>query len=243
MKLEQQIINYALKHEPQECCGFVVFKGQEKIFLPCENIADDPENYFEISTNDWLLAHQYDGIVAVVHSHPEGEAVLSTADRQMQVQSGLDWWLVCDGQIKQFRNVPHLVGRDFEHGIMDCYTLFRDAYMLAGLDLPDFEREDGWWTSGENLYLDNLTKQGFHRTDDGVKVGDVILMQVGANVPNHAAIYLGKWHQVLHHSPNRLSKRDLYDGYWFKHTHSIWRHKDVEDLNFNGIFNDLAVTT
>ncbi|EKH97818.1 hypothetical protein EC5905_1492, partial [Escherichia coli 5905] len=37
----------------------------------------------------------------------------------------------------------------------DCYTLFRDACHLAGIDMPDFEREDDWWRNGQNLYLDN----------------------------------------------------------------------------------------
>ncbi|EIN27790.1 hypothetical protein ECFDA504_1361, partial [Escherichia coli FDA504] len=42
----------------------------------------------------------------------------------------------------------------------DCYTLFRDAYHLAGIDMPDFEREDDWWRNGQNLYLDNMEATG-----------------------------------------------------------------------------------
>ncbi|MBC9184750.1 tail fiber assembly protein, partial [Escherichia coli] len=30
---------------------------------------------------------------------------------------------------------PHLTGRRFEHGVTDCYTLFRDAYHLAGIEM------------------------------------------------------------------------------------------------------------
>lgn len=242
MTIEQQILAYAKQQEPREMCGFVVLNGGKKQFIPCENIAADPENYFEISPDDWLSVHQYDEIIALVHSHPNGAPVLSSADRQMQRQSDLDWWLVCDDEIKQFRNVPHLLGRDFIHGEQDCYTLFRDAYMLVGLDFPNFHREDLWWENGGNLYLDNMEKHSFFRIDDGPRLGDVILMQVGADVPNHAAIYLGKWQQVLHHSPKRLSKRDSYDGYWFKHTHSIWRHEQWQKLDFTGILNDLAVS-
>ncbi|WP_436198005.1 hypothetical protein [Escherichia coli] len=48
------------------------------------------------------------------------------------MQSDLPWWLVCRGAIHKFRCVPHLTGRRFEHGVTDCYTLFRDAYHLAG---------------------------------------------------------------------------------------------------------------
>ena len=87
-KLEQQLIDYAKQQEPREMCGFVVFKGSEKVFVPCENMACDPENFFEISPDDFIRASQYDGIVALVHSHPNGEAILSSADRQMQLNSG-----------------------------------------------------------------------------------------------------------------------------------------------------------
>ncbi|MDA6131508.1 phage tail terminator protein, partial [Escherichia coli] len=38
-----------------------------------------------------------------------------------------------------------------------------DAYHLAGIDMPDFEREDDWWRNGQNLYLDNMAVTGFYR--------------------------------------------------------------------------------
>lgn len=243
-ELEEKIIQYAIEHEPQEICGFVVFNGKENQFLPCENQAVEPTDYFEISDADYLRAEKCGQIVAIVHSHPEpnGAPVLSTQDRQMQVQTGLEWWLVHNKTqcLKKFRNAPHLLGREFDHGVMDCYTLYRDAYMLAGYEMDQFERADDWWDNGENLYLDNIQGQGFERVEEP-QLGDVILIQMMADVPNHAAIYLGD-QMVLHHSPNRLSKRDLYNGYWLKHTHSIWRHKNAANLDFNGILNDLAVT-
>ncbi|KGQ35855.1 C40 family peptidase [Gallibacterium genomosp. 1] len=239
MTLEQDIIKHAKQQQPHEMCGFVVFEGKQQRFLPCRNVADDPENFFEIAAEDYINANHYDGIVAIVHSHPNGAPVLSTADRQMQLQSGLDWWLVCDDNVHKFRYIKPLLGREFVHGESDCYSLFRDAYMLSGVDFPDFKRADEWWNEGANLYLDNMEKHGFEQVDV-VQRGDVILIQVGADVPNHAAIYLGdNW--VLHHSPKRLSKRDLYDGYWLKHTHSIWRYQQWQQLNFTAILNDLAL--
>ncbi len=77
-------------------------------------------------------------------------------DRRLQVQSDLPWWLVCRGAIHKFRCVPHLTGRRFEHGVTDCYTLFRDAYHLAGIEMRIFIGGDDWWRNGQNLYLDNL---------------------------------------------------------------------------------------
>lgn len=151
----------------------------------------------------------------------------------MMSQSDCDWILVCDGKLHIFPKIQPLVGREFVHGETDCYTLFRDFYFLAGADLPNFHRADDWWQTGQDLYLANMAKHGFSRvsSDDILQIGDVILMQVGADVANHAAIYLGD-QTVLHHSPKRLSKRDLYDGYWLKHTHSIWRYMEAEKLDF-----------
>ncbi len=78
-----------------------------------------------MSPEDWLRAEMQGEIVALVHSHPGGLPWLSEADRRLQVQSDLPWWLVCRGEIHKFRSVPHLTGRRFEHGVTDCYTLFR----------------------------------------------------------------------------------------------------------------------
>ena len=241
-KLKEKIVSHAKHQEPHECCGFVVLKGDEMVFIPCKNQAEDKENHFEISPEDFLQANSQGKITALVHSHPNGEPVLSLLDRQTQLVADLDFWLVCNDEIHIFPKIPPLLGREFNHGVMDCYTLFRDFYYLAGADFPDFERDDYWWEDGFNLYLDNMATHGFERLIDesAVQIGDVILMQVGADVPNHAAIYISD-QMVLHHSPRRLSKRDLYDGYWFKHTHSIWRFKQWSKLDFTVPLNSLAL--
>ncbi|QIM65276.1 C40 family peptidase [Frederiksenia canicola] len=241
--LKQTILSYCKTAEPNEACGFVVLGYQtgEPQFLPCENVALDSENYFEILPEDFIRAEQQGEVVAVVHSHPNGEMHLSIADRQMQDNVQLDFWLVCNSDLQNFPVIRPLVGREFVHGQTDCYTIFRDFYYLAGADLPDFERTDEWWVKGGDLYLQNITRHGFKRLDpaENLQIGDVILMQVGADVPNHAGIYLGN-QMVLHHSPKRLSKRDLYDGYWLKHTHSIWRFEQWSQLDFTVPLNHLA---
>ena len=175
--------------------------------------------------------------MALVHSHPQGEPKLSQTDLQTQLYSQLDFWLVCDEKIHIFPKIPFLIGREFKHGEMDCYTLFRDFYRLSGCEFPDFERQEYWWEDGFNLYLDNMGKHGFEKVNEP-QIGDVILISVGSDVPNHAAIYVGD-QMVLHHAPKRLSKRDLYDGYWLKHTHSIWRYAEWSMLDFTVPLNSL----
>ncbi|EGC4635743.1 TPA: phage tail protein, partial [Escherichia coli] len=142
---ESAILAHARRCAPAESCGFVVRTPEGERYFPCVNISGEPEAYFRMSPEDWLRAEMQGEIVALVHSHPGGLPWLSEADRRLQVQSDLPWWLVCRGEIHKFRSVPHLTGRRFEHGVTDCYTLFRDAYHLAGIEMPDFHRGDDWW--------------------------------------------------------------------------------------------------
>ncbi|EDY2189023.1 endopeptidase [Salmonella enterica subsp. enterica] len=195
--------------------------------------------YFRIAPEDYLLASAAGEVVALVHSHPGGLPFLSSGDRTLQLQTALAWWLVCDERIYKFRCVPHLTGRQFEHGVYDCYTLFRDAYHLAGIDLPDFHREEDWWDKGKNLYLDNLEANGFYQVRaDKAQPGDVLICCFGTSTANHAAIYCGNG-ELLHHVPEQLSKRERYNEKWERRTHSIWRCRAWRDSACTGILNDL----
>ena len=238
--MKTQIFNHAKQCGEAECCGFVI---DNKIYMPCNNISPTPTETFEISPEDWIKAEEKGEITAVVHSHPYGERILSTTDQLFQQKTAVDWWLVCDNQIHKFRYMQPLIGREFKHAKTDCYTLFRDVYHLCGIELPDFDREDDWWHNGQNLYLDLLPKNGFELVEaENLQEGDVIIFCLGSSTPNHAAIYVGN-QQILHHCPNRLSKRDLYGGFWLDYTHSIWRYKKWQLSGFTAILNNMAISS
>lgn len=239
--IDKQILAHAAECAPQESCGFVIDTGTGQHYMPCQNIADRPAEYFEISPDDWLRAQTAGEVVALVHSHPDGLPVLSECDRASQRRTALPWWLVCGTEIYRFNNVPPLLGRQFEHGVLDCLTLLRDAYHLAGINLPDYSREDEWWKKGQDLYLDLLGPNGFYQVTDA-QPGDVILICLGSEKANHAAIYCGDQY-VLHHCSQRLSKRDIYGGFWLNYTHSIWRHKEWQPYGFTAICNDMAASS
>ena len=155
----------------------------------------------------------------------------------------LDFWLVAGGEIKQFRNIPPLLGRQFENNKQDCRNIVLDSYMLAGIELPDNSKYPFEWFETENLYEDGLLRCGFYRVmhEADIQIGDVVLIQVGSKVANHAGVYLGN-QMMLHHSQDRLSARVPYDGFWLNNTHSVWRHKEWYKLNFTAILNDLCVS-
>ncbi|ENU2134595.1 C40 family peptidase [Salmonella enterica] len=237
--IQNQILAHARQCAPAESCGYVVRTPQGERYFPCENLSAEPTMYFRIAPEDYLKAQAQGEIVALVHSHPGGLPFLSSGDRALQLQTALAWWLVCDDKIHKFRCVPHLTGRQFEHGVMDCGTLVRDAYHLAGIELTDYPREDDWWSRGKNHYLDNMEREGFYRITPGkARPGDMLLCCFASSVANHAAIYCGNG-ELLHHVPEQLSKREVYTEKWQRRTHSIWRHRQWQKSAFTGIFNDL----
>lgn len=233
-----ELLEYAASSQ-DEVCALII---DDRAVFRCRNIHPQPRQYFRISDEDWLAAEDEGEISAIFHSHPEDHPVLSGSDRQSQVVQGLPWWLACNGVLRKFRPVPHLLGRRFEHGVTDCYSLFRDAYHLCGIDLPDFERTNGWWLREENLYLKNMGANGFYKVSPADAMpGDVIIRQPfpGAD-PCHSMILLPEG-KVLHHDcAGHLSRREDYRLAYQKQTHSIWRHEQCSNLDLRGIYEDIS---
>lgn len=227
----KEIIDYMKAAEPEEACGFLLRSGK---FVGIENISDDPENCFEICPSDWMGLD----VTAVVHSHPSGSQFLSTADRESQLDTDVAWWVVASGKTYRYRCLPLLRGRKFNYGQADCYTLMRDAYHLAGIDLPDFPRTTLEDDKDNKMFLENLGQIGFSQVKE-IEEGDVLLLDYGHG-PSHVAVYVGN-NQVIHHEIGRLSRRDELDGYMYERINSIWRHKDWNAGRILGILNDLGV--
>lgn len=234
---EDGILFLAQLVEPDELCGFVVLHEEKLRFSLASNVAENPQESFEIGNADWRVAESRGEIVAVVHSHPNGEPFLSGADRQMQIQTGLPWILAVGGRLKQFRCCPHLRGRVFEYGKADCGALIRDAFMLMGVDLPDHKRGDIDDDAKHEYLRKHFERVGFVRVSDGLRGGDVILTSYGGHA-NHAALYLGDG-QILHHAYNQLSRREPFNQWWSERVHSVWRYPLFEPDMLQAVENDL----
>ena len=230
-EIKEQALAHAKSEVPKESCGLVVVVKGRKRYFPCKNIAETPDEHFVLDPISYVEAEEKGEIIAVVHSHPVTNHAPSSADKVACEKSRLPWhvvnpntelWGYCEPSGFE---LPY-VGRQFVHGIIDCYTLCRDWYNKEwNLNLRDYERRDEWWYKGENLYLDNFKKEGFHEIKvSDLVIGDALLMQLESPVPNHAAIYLGD-NVVLHHVQGRLSSRDVYGGYYQKVTAKALRHE------------------
>lgn len=226
---KEAIIHHAGNEYPRECCGLLINKSGKEHYFPCRNMARGTDN-FQINPHDYLAAEKSGQILAVVHSHPDAQAKPSQADLVACEATGLPWHILGYPEIQWARIEPDgykapLLGRQWSHGVLDCYSLIRDWYLEErAIELLDFQRNDEWWKRGENLYEDNFERAGFLDVKDGPVRGDVVLMQVLSDVPNHAGVYIGD-DMIIHHLFHRLSCREVYGGYWRKHTRRILRYR------------------
>ncbi len=245
--LKEQIQVHATDCYPDECCGLIV----DGVYHPCQNMAPNPKDGFEIDPTTWVELSERGKIQAVVHSHPDGSSEPSEVDKVQMGLHGVDWVICGVGRdvddwycdIKRHKPISYsapLVGRDYHHGVQDCYAIVRDYYSRElGIDLPDFERTQDWWENPDHepLYQNNFSQAGFVQVHD-LKKHDVILCRVGrTHHVNHALIYLGDGKLtseqtddvvgdslVLHHPHGALSKREIYGDSWQRRTVLVVRH-------------------
>ena len=104
--------------------------------------------YFRMDPADYLQAQVAGDVVAWSTAIPMAcriSAMLIAACRcRVACRGG---WSAMTGYTN-FAACRSSPGGHLEHGVTDCYTLFRDAYHLAGIEMPDFARREDWWKQG-----------------------------------------------------------------------------------------------
>lgn len=242
-EIKAAIQAHAAECFPAECCGLIV----NNAYVPCRNISKHADQ-FEIHPNDLAAAEDLGEIQAFVHSHPNASARASELDL-LQIELHQKPWVICaypDIEFQVYEPCGYrapLVGRNYIHGIQDCYSIVRDFYERElGVYLPDYEREDAWWESKESksLYLDGFGEAGFVEVND-LQYGDVMLCRVGRTEHvNHAVIWLGdngllKSEQteacigsalILHHPYGRKSVREVFGHQWQERVVKVVRYEN-----------------
>ncbi|ELA08720.1 putative metal-dependent protease of the PAD1/JAB1 superfamily protein [Moraxella macacae 0408225] len=247
--LKSAIIAHALDCYPAECCGVIV-NGN---YIPCVNTAVDNEQ-FTICPKDFAKAESFGKIQAIVHSHPDGGVLPSDLDKLQIELHGLPWVIVAVskheygekpsfGLYQPCGYKPPLLGRNYIHGVQDCYAIVRDFYEREfGILLLEFERTDAWWEDPMHLplYEQNFENAGFLAVDKHhLQYGDILLCRVGrTHHVNHALIWLGNNGVltsemtppcvgntlILHHPYGRQSVREIYGKQWADRTVLAVRH-------------------
>lgn len=231
--MRAKIYEHAMQAAPRECCGLLILPWERDglEYWACRNVFPGGQDRFQIDPEDWVNVEEQGQVVGVLHSHPNASANPSMADRVGCERSGLPWVVVGlpSGVMKEVLptgwQAPY-TGREFSHGVLDCYTLIQDWYLREpdlAIELPDFDREDDWWTRGDDLYMKHLAEAGFYLVQGALQRHDVVLMRIRAQQANHGAIYQGNG-VLLHHLVGRLSCTDVYGGFWERNTVGVARH-------------------
>ena len=137
----------------------------------------------------------------------------------------------------------HLLGREFVHGITDCYSLARDLFKDNNIvELTNYARPSDWWIKDYDLYVENFSKEGFVVMDDlnprDFRPMDVFLIAIpdprcrDKIRTNHCAIYLGDG-KIIHHRLGQLSAVTQYRGPLRNWTTHVLRHKSLLKTNQN----------
>ncbi|MEG0209045.1 MULTISPECIES: C40 family peptidase [Gammaproteobacteria] len=236
-KIKMEIFRHAQDVYPNESCGLVTQKSRVQKYHRIDNVHDEPEKHFKMDTNQYVdvIDDESRELIAIVHSHTgDGASATPSAHDmsicdEMQVLSIIVSLPEGDMSINEPKDRP-LIGRPWALGSFDCWGLIMAYHKQHGISLGDFRVDFEWWHDGGlDLYQSNYLKEGFVPIEDqkNPRPGDMVIMQLASEVWNHAGVYMGN-NQILHHTSGKLSRCDIYSGWWQNHTVMICRHKDLK---------------
>lgn len=214
---------------PQEACALVV----DGKVLTVTNTHTDPCNHFRIDPVELVRHKDYQ---AVLHSHMtstgrEDPRTPSHHDQVSQITSGKTWGISStDGNrvspvLWWGDAVPiePLEGRQYVHGVHDCWGLVRDYYRLQGKQVGNHPRDSDWWDHGQSLIThQTLEAEGFHPIQiSDLDIGDLLTYKINSPVTNHFAVYTNP-NEILHQLSFRLSGYDSFSK-WRKFLTGAYR--------------------
>ncbi len=106
------LLEEARRAHPRECCGQLLGKDSRvALAQPAANVHPDPERHFEIDPKALIAAHRAMRaggleLLGYYHSHPNGRAEPSAADRASASGDGRIWAIVAGGEVRFWRDEP-----------------------------------------------------------------------------------------------------------------------------------------
>lgn len=250
--LRREVYDHARRHWPHETCGFIL-DGE---FIPVLNTHPYPALAFRIDARLLAEAQATGKLEAIVHSHTHGQRSPSKADMIGQARTKVPWVVaVLDERGAAFETFvfPQALGAPVKSGVYhrfgvdDCWLVVRRViYQTYNHVLPDIAREDGFWSSGENLFVDRFEDAAFRwlGPEEKPQKYDVGLLSVGAGgrgIANHCFVYLGG-NLILHHLPTRLAAEEPA-GPWLRRAQRWGRFDPEKAARLDGAAPLLPKTT
>ena len=120
-------------------------------------------------------------------------------------------------------NYQSLLGREWEYGANDCFSLVRDWFFLQGIELPEFARPENLEVC-ESIFLQQAEAIGFERVAlERRKPGDILIMRLQTRTPMHAAILLPD-ELILHQRQDSLSAIEPLRRYYVDRIAAVFRY-------------------
>ena len=82
--------DHAREQAPLEACGLLYESATVQHYQRCRNVCNEPDRHFVLDPVDYYRTSLKGKIIAVIHSHPNGEEP-SEADRRACSQTKLPW--------------------------------------------------------------------------------------------------------------------------------------------------------
>lgn len=123
---------HAAAQYPKECCGLLLAVGRAQKYLPCQNVAAEPNEEFRLDPEDYAAAEDLGEVIGIVHSHPDATSRPSPHDLAMCEATALPWHILSwpEGDMRTITptgSTP-LLKRPFVHAAWDCWQVCADWY-------------------------------------------------------------------------------------------------------------------
>ena len=230
--IKKQIKDEYAKERPKECCGLIVSNKGVLTCVPAKNDSLE-KDFFRVNPRDYLQASNLGEIVAVYHSHTNGNQNFSEFDKFNSISHNITYVMYCpeNNTLLQFSpsysEFNTYVGRKFEIGESDCYSLVRSFYEAElKVSLGHYYRDQNWRSYLSDLFEKHFEDEGFYEVSSLNKY-DCVLFSNGKNKPcSHISLYLGNG-MILHQPEKSYSRIESLTGRHLQLIKKVNRHKNV----------------